>query len=85
MTPNLPSQPLQAIAIDLMGPLPKGQRGAQYILAILDIFSKYIKFYAIKKATTKTILCKLINHYIPAVGKIITILADNGTQFHNQK
>jgi len=68
-----------------MGPLPRGQRGAKYILAVLDIFSKYIKLYPIKKATSTTILRKLIDDYMPNIGEIEQLLTDNGTQFHSKQ
>lgn len=51
-----PTMLLERISVDLMGPLPTGRGGVHYILAVLDTFSKYIKLYALKKATTKAIL-----------------------------
>lgn len=44
-----PTRNLEVISIDLMGPLPVGRGGVQYILTLLDPFSKYIKLYALKK------------------------------------
>lgn len=76
-----PSRILEKVSIDLMGPLPTGRGGTHYILAILDVFSKYMKLYALKKATTKAILERIKRDYIPEVGKPETILSDNGTQF----
>lgn len=46
---------LEKVSIDLMGPLHTGRGGSHYILAILDTFSKYIKLFALKKATTRAI------------------------------
>lgn len=76
-----PSKILEKVSVDLMGPLPMGRGGTHYILAILDVFSKYIKLYALKKATTRAILDRIERDYIPEVGKPETILTDNGTQF----
>lgn len=42
-TSHKPKKLLEKISIDLMGPLPTGRGGTHYILAILDIFSKYNK------------------------------------------
>jgi len=81
----LPNEPLQIVSLDLMGPLPRGQGGSKYILAILDIFSKYIQLYPLKKATTETILKRITQEYIPNVGKMQSILTDNGTQFRSNK
>lgn len=81
----LPDKPLQLVSLDLMGPLPRGQRGAKYILAILDVFSKFIQLYPIKKANADTILRKIIHEYIPKIGPIDQLLTDNGTQFHSKQ
>lgn len=68
-----------------MGPLPIGRVGTHYILAVLDIFSKFIKLNALKKATTNAILIKLENYYITTIGKPESVLIDNGTQFTSGK
>lgn len=57
-----------------------GRGGTHFILAILDTFSKFIKLYALKKAT-KAILNKLEKEFIPEVGKPESVLTDNVTQF----
>lgn len=69
------------VSIDLMGPLPTGRGGTHYILAVLDTFSKYIRLYALRKATTKGILNRLEHNYITTTGEPKSVLTDNGTQF----
>ena len=81
----LPAKPLEMVSVDLMGPLPRSQGGCKYILAVLDIFSKYIKLYPLRRATTDTIVKRLIHEYIPTVGLFQKILTDNGTQFTSSK
>lgn len=76
-----PKTPFETVSIDLMGPLPTGRGGTHYILAILDTFSKYIRLYALKKASAKAIINRLEQDYIPNTGKPQSILTDNGTQF----
>lgn len=80
-TSHKPTEPFEIVSIDLMGPLPTGRGGTHYILAILDPFSKFIRLYALKKATTKAIVNRIENDYIPNTGKPKSILTDNGTQF----
>jgi len=72
---------LEKVSIDLMGPLPTGRGGTHYILAILDTLSKYVKLYALKKATTRALLNRLKNDYIPIIGTTEAIQSDHGTQF----
>lgn len=81
ITTHKPKKILEKVSIDLMGPLPTGRGGTHFILAILDTFSKYIKLYALKRATTKAIIKRLVQDYIPEMGTPETILSDNGTQF----
>lgn len=77
----IPSEPRELISLDLMGPLPRGQLNMKHILALLDTFSKHVKLYALRRATTNIILKKLLNDYVPKFGPIKKVLTDNGTQF----
>lgn len=65
--------------------MPAGRGGTNYILAILDIFSKYIKLYVLKKETAGAIIKRILNEYIPEVGKPEAVITDNGTQFTSKK
>jgi len=57
--------------------------GVRYILVCYDVFSKHVKLYALKAATTRSCLNKLVNHYFTQVIKPKCILSDNGTQFQS--
>lgn len=87
---SLPDPPLHAIvpstkgelvALDLYGPLPKSRGGVTYVLVLIDVFTKYVKFYALKKATTRACLNRILTDYLPKVGCPKRILSDHGTQF----
>jgi hypothetical protein len=80
---HIPKQPGDLCSIDFYGPLPTGRGGVKYILVCLDVFSKYVKLYPLKAATTKSSLNKMINHYFIEVVKPQVILSDNGTQFQS--
>lgn len=82
---QIPDAPRRIVSLDLMGPLPRGQLGVKYVLALLDIFSKHVKLYPLRKATTEIILNKVLNDYLPMYGPIEKILTDNGTQFQNDR
>nr|CAI5835656.1 unnamed protein product [Callosobruchus analis] len=74
-------KPGDLVCTDLIGPLPVSRGGASFILVFVDAFSRFVKLYAIKRATTKTIIRRLVDHYIPNVQKPACILSDNGTQY----
>lgn len=77
-------RPLQLVSVDLIGELPVGRFGVKYIFSIVDIFTKHVKLYAVRRATSTALLVK-ITDYCKQVGKIECILSDNGTQFASQK
>lgn len=78
-------KPSDLICVDFYGPLPRSVGGFEYIFVVLDAFSKYVKLYPIRKATTDTVLKRLFNDYIPEMGVPVRILADHGTQFTSSK
>ena len=78
---HLPEKSGDLCALDLYGQLPVGHGGVQYILVCLDVFSKHIKLYPLRAATTKACLNKLTTDYFPHVIKPSCILSDHGTQF----
>jgi len=55
----------------------------KYIFVCYDMFSKYVKLYTLKSATTKAFLKKLLNHYFVNVMRPKIILSDNGSQFRS--
>jgi len=68
-----------------MGPVPRGPLGVKYKLALINVFSKHVRLYAIRRATTNVILQKVIKDYLPKHGPIKQLLTDNGTQFSSKK
>ncbi|KAG5869851.1 hypothetical protein JTB14_032843 [Gonioctena quinquepunctata] len=68
----------------MIGPLPQGSGGVTQILVIVDAFSKFVKLYALPRATSKAILNKIVKDYIPNVQKPECILSDNATQFTSE-
>jgi len=81
LRPIVPERVRQLVSVDLIGELPAGVGGVKYIFVVVDVFSKYVKLYPIKKASTKILLSKIFDRYIPEVGPVEAILSDHGTQF----
>jgi transposase InsO family protein len=84
MSSLLPDRPNQLAATDLFGPLPRSRGGVMFVLVILDVFSKHVKLYALKKATTKAIVNRLTGDYLVKVGKCEKLLSDNGSQYSSR-
>ena len=77
--------PNNLVTVDFFGPLPRRRGGVEYIFVVLDAFSKLVRLYAMKRATTQMAVKKIIEKYIPECGKPQRILSDNGTQFTAHK
>jgi hypothetical protein len=80
---HLARKPGDLCALDLFGALPTARGGVKYIL-VCYVFSKHKKLYALRAATTRACLSKLINNYFTRVVKPKCSLSDNGTQFQSK-
>ena len=76
----LPTKPGDLCVVDFYGPLPVGRFGFRYIFVCFEVFSKFVKLYPLKAATTKASLNKILNDYVINVIHPKCILSDNGTQ-----
>ena len=56
-----------------------------YIFVVLDTFSKFVKLYSVKRATSKVLSEKIMQDYMTKVGKPKVILSDHGPQFISGK
>lgn len=73
-------KPNELLCIDFYGPLPRSTAGVQYILVILDAFSRFVTLYPMVKATARMTTIKLAK-YFETHGVPKRILSDHGTQF----
>ena len=83
LVPIRTGAPLEKIAMDILGPLPKSNRGNYYILVISDYFSKWTEAYAIRNHKAKTIARKLVEEFICRFGAPYTIHTDQGRDFES--
>lgn len=77
---ELPSAPWVDIAMDLLGPLPN----QEYLLVIIDYYSRY-KEIKITKVITSAIIIKILKEMFSRLGYPISITADNGRQFISEE
>jgi len=68
------------LAIDNFGPLPIGRGGMEKILVVMDVFTKFVKLYPVKRATTESSI-KALEKYMFQFGIPKTIASDNGSNF----
>lgn len=75
------SEPGDLLGEDFFGPLPRSTGGVKYLFVVMDVFSKFVRLYPIKKENTDTIFKKLFNLYFIEMGICKRILSDHGSQF----
>lgn len=71
----------EVLAIDLFGPLPKGDNNEKWILLVEDTATRWTELYALKEATSEVCARTLIEEYFLRYGFPRRIVSDNGVQF----
>lgn len=81
--PKVVSAPLQMLSIDLIGPLPTAYYGFKYILSVVDVFSKYVWLFSLKKVDARSICDLLESQIFYNFGVPRSVLCDNATVFRS--
>ena len=81
---EIPSAPFQTIYVDLLK-FHTPSKGNNFILVIIDAFSKFVITKAIKKKTACTVIKTIYEEFILKFGmcKHLSIISDNGLEFIN--
>ena len=74
------SEPFEVVAMDIVGPIPKGKGGCIYILTLIDMASKWPEAVPLR-STKSTIVAEGLMELISRVGIPLKILTDQGSQF----
>ncbi len=76
------SQPMEMMAMDVLGPLPIRSEGNKFILVVMDYFSKWPEVYALEnqkaEVITKCLIDVFTRHGAPKV-----LLSDQGRNFES--
>ena len=80
---NIPtSEPLEIISMDFLY-LDKSSGGYQYLLVVIDRFTKFTQVYTIRTKEGKTAAKRFYNDFILKFGRPGKILHDQGKEFDN--
>ena len=60
--------PLERIHIDILGPLIETPRGNQYVLVVVDQFTKWVECYALANQTAERVARTLVSEFIGRLG-----------------
>ncbi|CAG2230871.1 unnamed protein product [Mytilus edulis] len=77
----LVGEPMERVAIDILGPLPLTKRQNRYVLVLCDCFSKWTEAYAIPDQESLTIARTIVNEFICRFGSPLQLHSDQGRSF----
>ena len=78
------TQPMERVAIDILGPLPETDRGNKYIIVISDYFTRWVEAYPVPNHQAKTVAQKVTEEFFLRFGLPTTIHTDQGRDFESQ-
>lgn len=74
----------ELISIDYFGPLPVARGGFKYLCVMLDVFSKYVKIFPMRRINAAGTLKHLREGFMKHV-RVRKVLSDHGTQFTSRR
>ena len=78
---DTPGSSFDKVAMDIVGPLPKTERGKEYILTLQDQLTKYCMGIPLPNQTAETIAEVFVDRFICILGAPKAILTDQGRNF----
>ena len=74
-------EPMQRMAIDILGTLHVTERGNQYVAVVMDYFTKWVAFLPMPNHTAATIAKHVVDKVFSYVGLPKYLHSDQGTDF----
>ena len=81
MKPLITGDPWERVSIDITGPHPKSSRGHEYILTLIDHFTKWGEAFPIRNHTAPTVVKQLVSQVFTRFGCPKQLLSDQGPEF----
>lgn len=75
---------MERVAVDVMGPLPRTNKGNVYILSVIDYFTKWPEAYALPNQEAETVADALLGGILSRFGLPDTLHSDLGRNFESR-
>ncbi|KAK7884629.1 hypothetical protein WMY93_027752 [Mugilogobius chulae] len=75
--------PMERVAVDIMGPFPRTDKGNRYVLAAMDYFTKWPEAFAIPDQEAETVADTLVDGMFSRFGVAEVIHSDQGRNFES--
>ncbi|KRZ47585.1 Retrovirus-related Pol polyprotein from transposon [Trichinella nativa] len=76
--------PMEIVAVDILGPVPRSKNGNSYIMVVTNYFTRWVEAYALPNQQAETVARKLVQQFVCRFGTPIKLLSDQGTQFQGR-
>ncbi|OUC40888.1 hypothetical protein D917_03744 [Trichinella nativa] len=76
--------PMEIVAVDILGPVPRSKNGISYIMVVTDYFTRWVEAYALPNQQAETVARKLMQQFVCRFGTSMKLLSDQGTQFQGR-
>jgi len=83
LQPFCAGEPFEVIAVDITGPHPKSSRGNEYIVTVIDLFTKWAEAYPVRNHTAPVVAKVLMDNIISRHGCPKRCLSDRGVEFES--
>ena len=76
--------PMERVAVDIVGPLPRTPRGNRFICVAMDYFTKWPEAYAIPDHEAETVATVLVDEFFTRFGVPGELHSDQGREFESR-
>ena len=77
-------EPMERVHIDFLGPLTKSKRGNEYILVMVDQFTKWVEIVPLPSQTAEVTAKAVIDNFFSKFGYPFQIHSDQGKNFESK-
>ena len=75
--------PLERVHIDILGPLIETPRGNQYVLVVVDQFTKWVECYPLPSQTAERVASTFVTEFVNRLGCPLELHSDQGRNFES--
>jgi hypothetical protein len=75
--------PMERIAADILGPLPRSNKGNEFVLVVSDYFTRWTEAYPLRNQEAETVARKIVTEFLCRFGSAFQFHSDQGTNFES--
>ena len=80
----LVGNPMERIAVDILGPLPRTARGNNHVVVLGDYFTKWMEAFAVPNQEAATVATVIVEQFICRFGVPRQLHTDKGSNFESE-